>query len=150
MGTALGALGVADRPVRQGGGLRHAGRAGRRHGRGGGARGGAQARAAQVRAARAPCFLEFRTYRFRAHSMFDAELYRDKAEVERWKQRGPIHTFTDAAEGRRACSTEDDFAAHRRARSRPRSTRRWPSPRPARWEPVDDLLRDVVHAAGAA
>jgi pyruvate dehydrogenase E1 component alpha subunit len=26
--------------------------------------------------------------------MFDPELYRDKAEVEQWKTRGPIHTFT--------------------------------------------------------
>ncbi|MBL0140996.1 MAG: pyruvate dehydrogenase (acetyl-transferring) E1 component subunit alpha [Betaproteobacteria bacterium] len=41
-----------------------------------------------------PVFVEFRTYRFRAHSMFDPELYRDKAEVEKWKTRGPIHTFS--------------------------------------------------------
>jgi pyruvate dehydrogenase E1 component alpha subunit len=41
-----------------------------------------------------PRFLEFLTYRFRAHSMFDPELYRDKAEVEQWKARGPIVTFT--------------------------------------------------------
>ena len=27
-----------------------------------------------------PAFLECRTYRFRAHSMFDAELYRDEGE----------------------------------------------------------------------
>jgi pyruvate dehydrogenase E1 component alpha subunit len=40
-----------------------------------------------------PYFLEFLTYRFRAHSMFDPELYRDKAEVEAWKQRDPIETF---------------------------------------------------------
>jgi len=50
---------------------------------------------AYVREQQAPFFLELHTYRFRAHSMFDAELYRDKAEVERWKQHGPIHTFTD-------------------------------------------------------
>src|SRR5208282_1923147 len=31
-----------------------------------------------------PYFLECRTYRFRAHSMFDPELYRSKEEVERW------------------------------------------------------------------
>jgi pyruvate dehydrogenase E1 component alpha subunit len=43
-----------------------------------------------VRQGRGPAFLELQTYRFRAHSMFDAELYRDKAEVERWKQRDPI------------------------------------------------------------
>jgi pyruvate dehydrogenase E1 component alpha subunit len=37
-----------------------------------------------------PCFLELRTYRFRAHSMYDPELYREKSEVEAWKQRDPI------------------------------------------------------------
>jgi pyruvate dehydrogenase E1 component alpha subunit len=46
-----------------------------------------------IRSAGGPRFLELSTYRFRAHSMFDPELYRDKAEVERWKQRGPIVTF---------------------------------------------------------
>lgn len=50
--------------------------------------------AAAVRAGNGPYFLECRTYRFRAHSMFDAELYRDKAEVEAWKQRCPIVTLT--------------------------------------------------------
>ncbi|MGZ3808986.1 MAG: thiamine pyrophosphate-dependent enzyme, partial [Bacteriovorax sp.] len=37
-----------------------------------------------------PYFLEYQTYRFRAHSMFDPELYRDKNEVEKWKERDPI------------------------------------------------------------
>jgi len=46
-----------------------------------------------VRAGGGPVFLELRTYRFRAHSMFDPELYRDKAEVERWKQRDPIEAL---------------------------------------------------------
>jgi pyruvate dehydrogenase E1 component alpha subunit len=46
--------------------------------------------AAAVRAGEGPRFLECRTYRFRAHSMFDPELYRDKAEVEAWKKRDPI------------------------------------------------------------
>ena len=50
-----------------------------------------------VRAGNGPCFLEFRTYRFRAHSMFDAELYRSKAEVERWKQHCPIAGFVSRA-----------------------------------------------------
>jgi pyruvate dehydrogenase E1 component alpha subunit len=43
-----------------------------------------------VRAGVGPAFLELRTYRFRAHSMFDPELYREKAEVEHWKERDPI------------------------------------------------------------
>ncbi len=46
-----------------------------------------------IRAGAGPHFLECRTYRFRAHSMFDAELYRDKAEIETWRKRGPIVRF---------------------------------------------------------
>jgi TPP-dependent pyruvate/acetoin dehydrogenase alpha subunit len=46
-----------------------------------------------IRRGDGPRLLELATYRFRAHSMFDPELYRDKTEVERWKRRGPIVTF---------------------------------------------------------
>lgn len=37
-----------------------------------------------------PYFLEFKTYRFRPHSMFDPELYRSKKEIESWKKSDPI------------------------------------------------------------
>jgi pyruvate dehydrogenase E1 component alpha subunit len=47
-----------------------------------------------VRSGMGPYFLELKTYRFRAHSMFDPELYRSKDEVERWKERCPVATFT--------------------------------------------------------
>jgi pyruvate dehydrogenase E1 component alpha subunit len=43
-----------------------------------------------IRGGGGPHFLECRTYRFRAHSMYDPELYRDKVEVEEWKQRDPL------------------------------------------------------------
>jgi pyruvate dehydrogenase E1 component alpha subunit len=56
----------------------------------------AQRAAAAVRAGEGPHFLELRTYRFRAHSMFDPELYRDRSEVETWKQRCPIETYSAA------------------------------------------------------
>jgi pyruvate dehydrogenase E1 component alpha subunit len=46
-----------------------------------------------VRENKKPYFLECRTYRLRAHSMFDAQLYRDKAEVEEWRQKEPIVRF---------------------------------------------------------
>jgi pyruvate dehydrogenase E1 component alpha subunit len=49
-----------------------------------------------VRTMREPYFLEALTYRFRAHSMYDPELYRDKKEVEEWKKRDPIALFTAA------------------------------------------------------
>jgi pyruvate dehydrogenase E1 component alpha subunit len=43
-----------------------------------------------VRGGAGPHFLELQTYRFRAHSMYDPDRYRDKAEIEDWKQRDPI------------------------------------------------------------
>lgn len=48
---------------------------------------------AHIRETGAPVFLECKTYRFRPHSMFDAQLYRDKSEIETWRERGPIVRF---------------------------------------------------------
>ncbi len=42
-----------------------------------------------------PVFLECRTYRYRAHSMYDPELYRDKDEVAKWRERDPIDLLTN-------------------------------------------------------
>jgi len=58
----------------------------------------AEKAAAAIRAGNGPVFLECLTYRFRAHSMFDAELYRDKSEVEGWKKRDPLLTFKNNLE----------------------------------------------------
>ena len=69
-----------------------------------------QAAAELVRDGGGPMFLEFQTYRFRAHSMFDAQLYRPRAEVEAWKSRGPIHTFTARLKAQGLLS-EDEFLA---------------------------------------
>jgi pyruvate dehydrogenase E1 component alpha subunit len=49
-----------------------------------------------IRTTGKPYFLVCNTYRFRAHSMFDAELYREKSEVESWKERDPIPTLANA------------------------------------------------------
>jgi len=48
-----------------------------------------------VRDSGGPVFLEARTYRFRAHSMYDPDRYRDKAEVERWRERDPLTLLAD-------------------------------------------------------
>jgi pyruvate dehydrogenase E1 component alpha subunit len=48
---------------------------------------------ATIRRLSVPYFLEAQTYRFRAHSMFDPELYRSKAEVEKWKKHCPIDAY---------------------------------------------------------
>jgi pyruvate dehydrogenase E1 component alpha subunit len=47
-----------------------------------------------IRAGGGPRFLELETYRFRAHSMYDSDRYRDKAEIAAWKERDPIDLLT--------------------------------------------------------
>jgi pyruvate dehydrogenase E1 component alpha subunit len=97
--------------------------------------------AASVRSGDGPYLLEFRTYRFRAHSMYDPELYRKKDEVEQWKQRDPIATYearlrqwgllTDAEKATIEASVGAEIAeAVAFAEAGP-------------WEPVEDLTKDV-------
>jgi pyruvate dehydrogenase E1 component alpha subunit len=61
-----------------------------------------------VRAGGGPYFVEFRTYRFRAHSMFDPQLYRSKQEVEEWKKRDPVVIF-QASLREQALISDDDI-----------------------------------------
>jgi TPP-dependent pyruvate/acetoin dehydrogenase alpha subunit len=44
----------------------------------------------RLRSGAGPTLLECRTYRFRAHSMFDTQAYRTRGEVDEWKHRDPI------------------------------------------------------------
>ncbi len=101
----------------------------------------ARAAVQAIRANPEPRFLELRTYRFRAHSMFDPELYRDKAEVALWRERGPLHTFSDRLKAQ-GLLTEAEFQAmdaavaeeiHDAVEFAERSP----------LEPVEDLTRDV-------
>ncbi|WP_107115782.1 pyruvate dehydrogenase (acetyl-transferring) E1 component subunit alpha [Streptomyces globisporus] len=48
-----------------------------------------------IRAGSGPHFLEMRTYRFRAHSMYDPDRYRPKGEVEEWKRHDPVTRLAD-------------------------------------------------------
>jgi pyruvate dehydrogenase E1 component alpha subunit len=56
----------------------------------------------QVRGGGGPCFLELRTYRFRAHSMYDPDRYREKSEIEQWKRSDPIPALTEKLKSRGA------------------------------------------------
>jgi pyruvate dehydrogenase E1 component alpha subunit len=95
-----------------------------------------------VRGGGGPYFLELRTYRFRAHSMYDAELYRSKEEVARWRERDPIpaleRVLRDAGwlDDAGLAALEAELAAELEAAVAFASA----SP----LEPVDDLTRFVV------
>jgi len=97
-----------------------------------------------VRAGRGPVFLELRTYRFRAHSMFDAELYRDKAEVEAWKTRGPIHTFSARLKAQGMLTEQQFLDIDRHVEEEVAQAVAFAEA--GEWEPVEDLLKDVTAA----
>ena len=97
---------------------------------------------ARVRSGTGPVFVEFQTYRYRAHSMFDPELYRDKAEVERWKARGPIHNFSARLKAQGEL-TEAQFLDIDRAVAA-EVERAVAFAEAGSWEPVEDLARDVT------
>jgi len=98
----------------------------------------------RVRTGDGPCFVEFQTYRYRAHSMFDPDLYRDKTEIDAWKQRGPIHNLTGRmkAEG---SLTEEAFVAIDNA-AIDEVERAVAFAEAGTWEPVADLERDLCGA----
>jgi pyruvate dehydrogenase E1 component alpha subunit len=101
----------------------------------------AQNAATAVRAGEGPYLLECCTYRFRAHSMFDAELYRSKSEVEDWKRRDPIATFIQGLKERYLLS-DDDVEAIERAVARDIADA-VAFAEAGTWEPVEELGRFV-------
>ncbi len=101
----------------------------------------AQQATAAVRRGEGPFFVEFQTYRYRAHSMFDPDLYRDKAEVEAWKQRGPIHHLTNRLKAAGALTEDAFLAIDREAADEVDAAVAFAEA--GTWEAAGDLARDV-------
>lgn len=66
--------------------------------------------AERARKGEGPTYLEFRTYRYRGHSMSDPQKYRTKEEVEEYKRRDPIE-YVKATILDNKIATEEDLAA---------------------------------------
>jgi pyruvate dehydrogenase E1 component alpha subunit len=66
--------------------------------------------AERARKGEGPTFLEFRTYRYRGHSMSDPQKYRTKDELEQYKQRDPIENVRATILDQKL-ATEEDLAA---------------------------------------
>lgn len=96
---------------------------------------------AKMRRDGAPALLEMRTYRFRAHSMFDPQLYRDKAEIEAWQKKGPIVTLSTRLRASGLMSEDDYQRLERDALTEVDAAVQFAESAP--WEAVSDLERYV-------
>lgn len=95
-----------------------------------------------IRSGGGPQFLECRTYRTRPHSMFDAEKYRDKAEVAEWRKRSPITRFQSWLLDNGLMHPEEVEAIEAEVEAQLRNAVAACDQAP--WEPVEDLTRHVV------
>ncbi len=94
-----------------------------------------------IRNGNGPHFLEYRTYRFRAHSMYDAELYRTKDEVSEWKRRDPIATFEQTLHQAQLLRDEDLQQLEAAIATEIEDAVAFAEAAP--WEPIEDLNKDV-------
>jgi pyruvate dehydrogenase E1 component alpha subunit len=94
-----------------------------------------------VRRGHGPFLVELRTYRFRAHSTADPELYRRKEEVAEWKQRDPIVLFSARLQAAGVLSAADLASLEVSVAGEIDEAVRVAETGP--WEPVEDLTRDV-------
>ena len=104
--------------------------------------------AAEVRDGGRPCFLELRTYRFRAHSMYDPDLYRSKEEIERWKQHDPIPALIDQLRTAGLVADEDVEKLERGVAEEIEAAIDFAEA--GTFEPVEDLRRFVYSEGSAA
>jgi pyruvate dehydrogenase E1 component subunit alpha len=100
-----------------------------------------------VRESGKPYFLECRTYRLRAHSMFDAQLYREKAEVDAWRKKEPIARFQDWLETNQMIHPGDLARIEAEVDAEIAAAVAFADA--GKWEPVEDLTR-FTHAEEAA
>jgi pyruvate dehydrogenase E1 component alpha subunit len=100
--------------------------------------------AEHVRSGEGPFLLEAKTYRFRAHSAYDPELYRPKEEVERWKKRDPIPALERLLREAGLLRPEEVERIGAEAVREVEEAVAFAEASP--WEPVEDLLLDVLAA----
>ena len=101
----------------------------------------ASAASQAVRDGAGPSFIECFTYRFRGHSAFDTELYRDKAEVEQWKLRDPISTFAALLKDQGLLDDAALAAIERDVEAEIAQATAFAEA--GTWEPIEDLMRFV-------
>ena len=94
-----------------------------------------------VRSGKGPYLLECRTYRFRAHSMFDPELYRTKEEVEEWKKRDPINNMVKLMKSKKLIRNKEIEKLNKKVEKEMQEAVDFAES--GTWEPVEDLTKYV-------
>jgi pyruvate dehydrogenase E1 component alpha subunit len=104
--------------------------------------------AARVRTGDGPVFLEAMCYRFRGHSMADAEFYRSKDEIERWRHLDPIDQFQRRLLADKTINGADIERMQAEADEMAREAADFAEASPA--PPVESLYRDVYKESDGA
>lgn len=99
--------------------------------------------AARCRAGEGPYFLEARTFRLRGHSMADADTYRSKDEIERWRGRDPILEFGHFLAEQRILSLEDQQRLDKEVLEEVEAAGRFADESP---EPEPETLFEMIYA----
>lgn len=99
--------------------------------------------AERCRAGEGPYFLEARTFRLRGHSMADADSYRSKDEIEKWRGRDPIVEFGNFLAEHHILAAEDQQRLDKEVLAEVEEVGRFADESP---EPAPDTLFEMIYA----
>lgn len=89
-----------------------------------------------------PSFLELKTYRYRGHSMSDAQLYRTKEEVEEYMKIDPITQVLDVIKKKKYATNEEIKAIDKRVKERVAECEKFAEESPF---PEKNIMYDTVY-----
>ncbi|CAL2101604.1 Pyruvate dehydrogenase E1 component subunit alpha [Tenacibaculum sp. 190130A14a] len=89
-----------------------------------------------------PTFLEMKTYRYRGHSMSDAQHYRTKEEVEEYKKIDPITQVLDVIKEKKYATDEEIDAINKEVKDLVKECEKFAEESPF---PDESILHDVVY-----
>ncbi|MDO5607829.1 MAG: pyruvate dehydrogenase (acetyl-transferring) E1 component subunit alpha [Capnocytophaga sp.] len=96
----------------------------------------------RARSGGGPTFLEIKTYRYRGHSMSDAQHYRTKEEVEEYKKIDPITTVLDVIKKKKYATDAEIEAIDQRVKDLVAECEKFAESSPY---PTKNVMYDVVY-----
>lgn len=102
--------------------------------------------AERARAGNGPTFLEFRTYRYKGHSMSDPQKYRTKEEVERYKNEDPIEKVRESILSNKIATAADLEAIDAKIKGQVEEAVKFAEESP--FPPASDAYTDIYATEG--